>query len=183
VTENEELLLVERAIGGDASAFAEIYTLHKGKVYRLCLMMTHNHYEAEDQTQELFVHVMSRLQSFRGHSKFSTWLNRVSKNLLLMSFRKGRFEPTLTSLDEQLETGDADLYMRISRVDLALESSISRISIENAIKTIPESYQEIYRFYYVLGYKHPEIARQLGISISRSKKRLSKMKELVAEKL
>ena len=55
---------------GDPDAFSKLYALHKRRVYTLCLRMLGNVSEAEDMTQEAFLHLFRKLGSFRGESAF-----------------------------------------------------------------------------------------------------------------
>ena len=79
---------IESAKNGDAEAFSKLYALHKRRVYTLCLRMLGNVSEAEDMTQEAFLHLFRKIGSFRGESAFSTWLHRLTVNLVLMHLRK-----------------------------------------------------------------------------------------------
>jgi RNA polymerase sigma-70 factor (ECF subfamily) len=79
---------IEAAKTGDAEAFSKLYALHKRRVYTLCLRMLGNVSEAEDMTQEAFLHLFRKIGSFRGESAFSTWLHRLTVNLVLMHLRK-----------------------------------------------------------------------------------------------
>ena len=91
----------ERRIQGDLRPFEELFKLHQGKVYALCLRMTGNTAEAEDLSQEVFVQVFRKLDTFRGESAFTTWLHRLTVNQVLMLFRKSRSrKEQLTELGE-----------------------------------------------------------------------------------
>src|SRR5947208_6701806 len=79
---------IERAKQGDAEAFQFLYNLHKRRVYSLCLRMTGNTASAEDLTQEAFLQLFRKIGTFRGESAFSTWLHRMSVNVVLMQLRK-----------------------------------------------------------------------------------------------
>ncbi|HTS05293.1 MAG TPA: sigma-70 family RNA polymerase sigma factor, partial [Candidatus Eisenbacteria bacterium] len=83
-----EASLIERAKQGDAEAFQSLYDKHKRRVYSLCLRMTSNTAEAEDLTQEAFLQLYRKIATFRGESAFSTWLHRLSVNVVLMHLRK-----------------------------------------------------------------------------------------------
>jgi RNA polymerase sigma-70 factor (ECF subfamily) len=74
--------LIRRAQAGDQQAFTLLYTLHKRRIYSLCLRMVHNVEDAEDLMQEAFLQVYRKLQTFRGESAFSTWLHRVAVNVV-----------------------------------------------------------------------------------------------------
>lgn len=83
-----ESSLIQRAQEGDEQAFATLYTMHKTRVYSVCLRMTKDIAEAEDFTQEVFLQVFRSVKLFRGDSTFSTWLYRIAVNTTLMKFRR-----------------------------------------------------------------------------------------------
>ena len=93
--------VISKAQAGDMSCFEMIYARHKRRVFSLCLRMTGNYTEAEDFTQEAFLQLYRKIGSFRGESAFSTWLHRLSVNIVLMRFRKKGI-PEI-SLQETLE--------------------------------------------------------------------------------
>src|SRR5215472_10849672 len=80
---------IERAKNGDPDAFSKLYSLHKRRVYTLCLRMLGNVSEAEDMTQEAFLHLFRKLGSFRGESAFSTWLHRLTLKRAVASLPPG----------------------------------------------------------------------------------------------
>jgi RNA polymerase sigma-70 factor (ECF subfamily) len=69
------------------AAFEELYRDHHRRVYSICLRMTRNASDAEDLTQDVFVQLLKKAGSFRGESKFSTWLYRLTINQVLMHIR------------------------------------------------------------------------------------------------
>ena len=75
---------LSRAQAGDHHAFAQLYSLHKRRIYSLCLRMVGNIAEAEDLTQEAFLQLHRKISTFRGDSAFSTWLHRLAINVVLM---------------------------------------------------------------------------------------------------
>src|SRR5579875_1473487 len=79
---------IARAQTGDGAAFEMLYSLHKRRVYSLCLRMLGNVAEAEDLTQEAFLQLYRKIGTFRGDSAFSTWLHRLAVNVVLMHLRK-----------------------------------------------------------------------------------------------
>ncbi|HEV7844004.1 MAG TPA: sigma-70 family RNA polymerase sigma factor, partial [Pyrinomonadaceae bacterium] len=80
---NGEYELARRIAGGDMQAFEELYQRYHRRVYSLCLRMTNQAAEAEDLTQEIFIHVYRKIGSFRGESAMMTWLHRVTVNKVL----------------------------------------------------------------------------------------------------
>jgi len=85
LTEPEAIRLAQ---GGDAAAFERIFRWYSRRIYSLCLRMVRNTNEAEDLTQEAFLQLFRKIHTFRGESTFSTWLHRVSVNVVLMRLRK-----------------------------------------------------------------------------------------------
>ena len=105
--EFDEAQAIERAKQGDADAFQALYDRHKRRVYSLCLRMTANTAEAEDLAQEAFLQLYRKIATFRGESAFSTWLHRLSVNVVLMHLRKKSLP--LVSLEETTQGGDVGL--------------------------------------------------------------------------
>ena len=74
---------VARAAAGDRGAFERVYRLHVNRVYSLCARMISDRARAEELTQDVFVRAWEKLHLFRGESSFSTWLHRLTVNVVL----------------------------------------------------------------------------------------------------
>jgi RNA polymerase sigma-70 factor (ECF subfamily) len=85
LTEAEAIRLAQ---AGNAAAFEFLYELHSRRVYALCLRMVSNPSDAEDLMQEAFLQLFRKIATFRGESAFSTWLHRMTVNVVLMRLRK-----------------------------------------------------------------------------------------------
>src|SRR2546425_9079011 len=81
--------LIHRAQQGDRAAFETLYHAHVGRVYALCLRLTADRALAEERTQDAFVRAWERLATFRGESAFSSWLYRLTVNVVLLERRAG----------------------------------------------------------------------------------------------
>ncbi len=92
----DEDTLLRRAGAGDTAAFREIFLRHRADVARLVYRMLSAPADLEDVVQEVFVQVYRSLKDFRGQSKFSTWLHRVTVNVVLMHRRSARSRPVFT---------------------------------------------------------------------------------------
>src|SRR5260370_38729812 len=79
---------IKQAKEGDAAAFEFLYKAHCRRVYSLCLRMIKNPAEAEDLTQQAFLQLFRKISTFRGESGFSTWLHRVTLNIVFIHFRQ-----------------------------------------------------------------------------------------------
>lgn len=97
--------LVERCLGGDETAWEDLVRLHTRRVYGICFRFTGSDGEAQDIAQEVFLRVFQSLKSFRsGEGSFQVWLARLTRNLLIDHYRKGRMARATDSIEDQLAT-------------------------------------------------------------------------------
>lgn len=159
---------------GDSAAFEKIYRLHAGRVYSLCLRMLRDPVEAEDLAQEAFMQLFRKLNTFRGESAFSSWLHRLTVNLVLMRLRKK--SPPTVSIDATADQDDeADSRtIDVGARDLLLEGSLDRVRLERCIEQLPAGYRAIFILHDIQGYQHNEIAEIVGRSEGDSKSQLHK---------
>jgi RNA polymerase sigma-70 factor, ECF subfamily len=162
---------IEKAKQGDAEAFEVLYSLHKRRVYSLCLRMTANAAEAEDLTQEAFLQLFRKISTFRGESAFSTWLHRMAVNVVLMQLRKKSLP--VVALEDTIETEEAP-KKELGAADAKLAGSLDRLQLERAIDRLPPGYRTIFVLHDVEGFEHNEIAEMVGCSIGNSKSQLHK---------
>lgn len=168
-----EAQVIERAQAGDMACFEALYARHKRRVFSLCLRMTGDYGQAEDFTQEAFLQLYRKIASFRGESAFSTWLHRLSVNIVLMHFRKKGIPEV--SLEENLEPQyEGEPPKEFGASDDRLQGSIDRLTLESAIGELPPGYRIIFILHDIEGYEHNEIAEILGCSIGNSKSQLHK---------
>lgn len=165
--------IIRRAQNGDAGAFEELYRLCNRRVYALCFRMVGNPLDAEELTQEAFMQVFRKIQTFRGESAFTTWLHRLTFNAVLMRFRKK--QPVTVSLEETSDPDDSSAVPRdIGAADLRLTGTLDRLALQRAIDELPPGYKAIFVLHDVEGYGHDEISEILRCSIGNSKSQLHK---------
>jgi RNA polymerase sigma-70 factor, ECF subfamily len=173
--EMPEAEAIRRAQRGDVEAFERIYRLHCGRVYALCLrMMKGNAAEAEDLTQEAFMLLFRKIGTFRAESAFSTWLHRLTVNVVLMRMR--RKTKTEISLEETNDSGEETGGPRneLGALDLRLSGLVDRVNLQRAVDRLRPGYKSIFIMHDVEGYGHNEIAGILGCSVGNSKSQLHK---------
>jgi RNA polymerase sigma-70 factor (ECF subfamily) len=165
--------VLARAQSGDHHAFAQLYSLHKRRIYSLCLRMVGNTAEAEDLTQEAFLQLHRKIATFRGDSAFSTWMHRLAINVVLMHLRRKGL--ALISLDEAMDpTPEEGPGRSFGSPDLNLTGAIDRMALERAVTELPAGYRLIFVLHDIEGYEHNEIAAMLDCSIGNSKSQLHK---------
>ena len=167
-----EARAIQRAREGDRTAFEYLYRLHSRRVYAVCLRMVGDTAEAEDLTQEAFLLLFRKIHTFRGESAFSTWLHRLTVNLVLMRLRKK--SPPIVSIEVTPDPDDetASPSIDIGAPDVLLEGAIDRINLESCLQRLPVGYRTIFVLHDIQGYEHGEIAEILGRSVGDSKSQL-----------
>jgi RNA polymerase sigma-70 factor (ECF subfamily) len=169
--------LVARAQAGDQTAFRDLYRQHAGRVYALCLRLTGDGREAEERTQDVFVRLWDKLRSFRGDSAFSSWLHRLTVNVVLNERRTtGRREKRVMTAE------DPDMAVGAQHGSFH-ERPILHIDLERAIAELPEGAREVFVLFDIEGYAHAEIAELTGIAEGTSKAQLFRARRLLREKL
>lgn len=166
--------LVHRAQGGDLDAFEQLYRENVDRVYALCLRMSSDGAQAEELAQEAFVRAWKNLGSFRGDSAFSTWIHRVTVNVVIESKRSAARRSSHEMAVEDL--GD---YERPSTP----RSHELSIDLERAIADLPPGARRVFVLYDMEGYKHEEIAGMTGTAVGTVKAQLFRARRLLREAL
>jgi RNA polymerase sigma-70 factor (ECF subfamily) len=168
-----QMHLIRSAQAGDNEAFSLLYEAHRRKVYAICLRITGEPSEAEDCMQEAFLQCFLQLSTFRGDSALSTWLHRLTVNVVLMRLRANRRRPISVELGPSAEhDGETSLLNLLPVEDRRLTGSIDRIVIARALGKLADGYRKVLLLHDVEGLAHSEIARNLGCTIGTSKSQL-----------
>jgi RNA polymerase sigma-70 factor, ECF subfamily len=167
--------LIQRAQQGDQAAFEQLYRAEVGRVYALCLRLTTDAARAEELTQDAFVRAWERLASFRGESAFSSWLYRLTVNVVFLSQRASR--------RRALRVFSTDDPAALERPVEASSTAAGELDLERAIATLPPGAREVFVLHDVQGYRHHEIAQLTGIAVGTSKAQLFRARRLLREAL
>ena len=162
---NSDKKLIKHYLGGDKDAFGEIVKRYKDYVYNLAYRLTNNPSDAEDLTQEIFIRLMDKIDSFKGNAKFSTWLYRLATNQCLDWLRKRK--PETESMDRREPKSDEDVHTTI-------EAKEQIDDIKQALTLLPEDFRLAVVLRDVEGHPYDEIAEYLNISIGTVKSRISR---------
>jgi RNA polymerase sigma-70 factor (ECF subfamily) len=173
---DEDHVLVGAAAQGDARAFEVLYRRHSRRVYAVVWRLCGGHAaRAEDLVQEAFIRAWQALPGFRYQSAFSTWLHRLAVNTALMELR-GR------AGGQDLESDDAALEWQ-SSTDTAGVRTREQLDLERAVATLPERARAVLVLYDIEGWKHEEIAAELGMAVGSSKAHLHRARQLLRNRL
>lgn len=165
---------VALAAGGDRRAFERLYQANVTRVYSLCMRMCGSRERAEELTQDAFVRAWEKLPLFRGESAFSTWLHRLTVNVVLNARKtEGRERARAGGGDEDEDDGVAALPSSTK------ELHAERLDLEAAIAMLPPGARRVFVLHDVEGYKHEEIAEMLGVTSGGSKAQLHRARLLL----
>lgn len=173
---DEDSGLVGRAGNGDCSAFEELYRRHRGRIYGLLWRLAGGDAAlAEDLLQEAFVRAWQKLGSFRGESRFGTWLHRLAANVALsdrrLRLKRVEREAVLDEAAERTAVGERDVRAG------------HQMDLERAIAKLPERARTVLVLYDIEGYSHAEIAELTDMAVGSSKAQLHRARKLVREDL
>ena len=185
MTKEQEQQIIDRVLAGDTEAFEELLLAHQTNVYNLALKMTGNQTDAEDVTQEAFFKAFRLLKGFRGDSRFSVWLYRITYNQCLDFLRK-RKRTQAVSLSLSDDEGD-DFALEIPDVRELPENAAIRRELGNAINKsinqLDQNYREIIVMREIADMSYSDIAKTLNINEGTVKSRLSRARKNLANLL
>lgn len=188
--DGEEEKLIERLKRRDEAAFNTIVRLYQERVFRLLLRMLGDREEAEDVAQEVFISVFKSIDSFRGDSKFSTWLYRVAtnhcKNRIKYLDRRARGKrKELDELSEHdaLESATMNPSAQIARPDEQAEANQMEIIVRSAIMELDEDQRMLVIMRDVENMSYEEIQAETGLLEGTVKSRLHRARLALAKRV
>ena len=149
--------LVRRSQAGDQTAFSELMTRHRAAVYRTAWRLTGDHAEADDLSQEAFVKAYRALGSFRGESKFRTWVVRIVMNLAFTARQSRR--PSVSIEELQALPGG----------EMPADRRLLGGQVRAAVERLPPRQRQVLLLKVYEGLKFQEIADLAGISVGTAK--------------
>lgn len=168
--------LVERSRAGDSSAFDELVTRYRGRVYAMIMNMVRNDADAWDLAQDVFVKAWRALPKFEARASFFTWLYRITYNVTCDWIRRRRLESAGEFDDamgrESAVPGAPTLPSRVAGPDEHLESGEVLSRIHDALGELSEPHRAVILMREVDGMKYEEIAEALGCSVGTVMSRL-----------
>jgi RNA polymerase sigma-70 factor (ECF subfamily) len=173
---DDEASLVDAARQGDIAAFESLYRANRDRIYGLLWRICGGDVSlAEDLLQESFVRAWQKLDSFRGESRFGTWLHRLSANVALSDrrtrLRRVKNEVVMEESVERTAVGDRDVF------------ADKRMDLERAIARLPERARTVLVLFDIEGYRHLEISKMTGMAVGSSKAQLHRARKLLRKEL
>lgn len=166
--------LVERCLRGDDSAWEELVRSHTRRVYAVCYRFTGKDSEAQDLTQEVFLRVFRTISSFRsGEGTFGVWLMRLTRNLLIDHYRRGRKDRATDSIEDQLPVLEEKVSMT-SRTDGLVAGREAGEILQGALGKLSPELRETLILRDLEEMEYREIAQTLQVPEGTVKSRLNR---------
>lgn len=174
----------------DDKAFELIVGRYMEKIYNLAYRITRDHYKSEDVLQEVYITLIKKLHTFRGESKFSSWLYRITANASYMLLRaEKKYEHDLSLEDYVPYDSKGTLMGRIhhkdwsSRPDIVIYIKEALEILEKAIDELPEAYRVVFYLRDIEGLSNEEVSQVLEISVPAAKSRIHRARLYIRDKV
>lgn len=171
--------LITRAQGGDRAAFAALVRAHQNEVFTLARRLVGDPHLAADVAQEALIRAWRALPKFRGDSRLSTWLHRITVNTSWTHRNRAR-RHSASPIDDHSDLAapeDGD------HPSVAGEMAELRHRISDALDDLPEGQRLVVVMKDIQGWSHAEIAEAAGISVTAAKVRLHRARARLAREL
>ncbi len=174
----------------DDQAFELIVSRYMEKIYNLAYRITRDHYQSEDVLQEVYITLIKKLHTFRGESKFSSWLYRITANASYMLLRaEKKYEHDLSLEDYVPYDSKGTLMGRIhhkdwsSRPDIVIYIKEALEILEKAVDELPEAYRVVFYLRDIEGLSNEEVSQVLEISVPAAKSRIHRARLYIRDKV
>ena len=171
----EDLDLVQRAQGGDLSAYDELVRRYQERIYATVYHMTANHEDAGDLAQETFIKAYQALKSFKGDSSFYTWVYRiaVNKTINFLKQKKNKTHLSLNDLDFNAEH-DPDMVALVSDRTPRRDASLAELQekLNAAMLKLSEVHRLVVTLHDIQGLSHEEIGKIMDCNVGTVRSRL-----------
>lgn len=172
--QSEDEQLVAKAQAGNSEAFDELVLKRSSRIYGLVFNMTNNHEDTNDLLQEIWSKVFRSLASFRGASKFSTWLHSIAVHMTI-NFLKRRNRRSTLSLDATDDEGNSPAEtLLVSEQTPRHDANLSELQkrLTHALNKLTPDHRAVVTMFDIQGMAHAEIAKIMGTSEGTVRSRL-----------
>ena len=177
--------MIRRVQHGDVDAFGLLVTAYEKNVYNVALQMLGNREDAQDIAQEAFLKAYNSLSSFRGDSKFSSWLYRIVSNLCLDFKRRQGRRPSssLTVEDDDGENVQLDIADESQSPETLLERKLTREAVRRGLAELPDEQRQILLLREIQGLSYEEIGEAMGLEAGTVKSRIFRARKKLVDYL
>ena len=177
--------LIQRAQAGDRDALSALVQGQQTYVYSIAMSIMHNPADAADMTQESFVRLLRSIGTYRGETKFTTWLYRLVTNICLDGLRR-RGRP-VESLDESAGSDEGQSASerladddRWTNPQEEVELRESATEVRLALEQLPPAQRLALTLHYFQDTRYEDIAEIMGLPLNTVKSHIRRGKERLA---
>ena len=183
MTREEERTLIARVLDGDTDAFEPLVLEHQTNVYRLAFRMLGNDADAADASQDAFIKAYTSLSSFRGESRFSVWLYRLTNNICIDMLRRRRETIPIESDNGEGEATELPLPDERWSPEVLAERVEDVRAVRSAMAVLSPEYREILTLREIGGLSYEELADALHLEVGTVRSRLNRARKKLADEL
>jgi RNA polymerase sigma-70 factor (ECF subfamily) len=162
--------LVAATHAGDRDAFGVLVLRHQDRLYNTLLRVLGSHHDASEVLQDAFIQAYSKLSTFRGQAKFSTWMYRVALNLACSHRRRRR--PRETSLEHMKQTAGAELEGTHPLPEQAMIQQEQAEQVQAALMRVSREHRQILVLREIEDCSYEAIAEILAMPVGTVRSRL-----------
>ena len=155
-----------------AAAQEALYRKYSDVLFGICLKYSPGYAEAQDNLQDAFITIFSRIEQYEGKGSFEGWIKRITVNTVLQKYRKKR---TFDIADESALEDQED--------EVAFGPEVPLDYLLRIVQELPYRYRLVFNLYVLDGYSHKEIADMLDISDGTSKSNLARARGILKKKV
>jgi len=167
--------IIGRCQKNDRKAQQMLYKKYAPGLLGMCIRFTGNRAEAEDVLQEAFVKIFLNLDHYRGTSSLAAWMRKIVINTAITLYHRNKKHKNLIDLDDIMDKMSGNLNIS--------DLEFTREEILNVIHDLSPGYRMVFNLYAMEGFKHKEIAKEMGIDINTSKSQYSRAKKIIQRRL
>lgn len=165
--------IIKDCAAGDVRAQETLYRMFAPKMFGVCLRYAKDNTEAEDNLQEGFIKVFTKIKSFRHEGSFEGWIRRIMVNVSLEKFRKQHVMHPVE---------DVAVYETVNFSDDII-AKISADELVELIQELPPRYKMVFNLFVMEDFNHQEISEEMNISVGTSKSNLARARDILKRKV
>ena len=178
---DQDHAIIQRVLGGEKKAYAELVDRHKDKAMTLALKILKNREDAEEALQDAFVRAFNALPRFEWKSSFSTWFYRIVYNVCVTELGKGKKGQSVSISDEDESGNTLELVSEEPPPDVAAESSELNAIVLEEIDRLPGAYGPTFTLFFIQEMSYDEIVEVTGIPLGTVKARLFRARTILRD--
>ena len=163
--------LIKRCKKQDIEAQEQLYRLYAHKLFPVCLKYSASYQQAEDNLQDGFLTIFSKIAQYKDKGSFEGWMKRIMINVALQKYRKQAVFEIIR--EDHFKEPEIEVDEENISVDYLLE----------LIQQLPARYRQVFNLYVLDGFSHKEIAEIMNITTGTSKSNLARARVILKEKI